>query len=187
MLDKLSLYVEPLESEPAGSLFLLLETPLNPIVERVETLILPVLEDLEMELVDIEYQREGRGWVLRIYLDKEGGITLDDCAVASREISTLLDVEDVVDTAYNLEVSSPGLDRPLKKLEHFERFKGEDAKIKTLVSCDPDNRGHKRKTFSGTLQGVQDGKIVLLQTDKKGGEVFFGLNEIEKANLVFEF
>ena len=160
---------------------------MNPIIERVEVLILPVLEDLELELVDIEYQREGRGWVLRLYLDKEGGITLDDCAVASREISTLLDVEDVVDTAYNLEVSSPGLDRPLKKLEHFARFKGEPAKIKTLASCDPDSRGQNRKTFSGVLQGVRDGKIVLLQSDKKGGEVVFGLHEIDKANLVFEF
>lgn len=160
---------------------------MNPVAERVEEIVLPLLSDLGLELVDIEYQREGRGWVLRLYLDKEGGITLDDCASASREISTLLDVEDVVGTAYNLEVSSPGLDRPLKKLEHFERFRGENAKIKTLVSCDPDNRGHKRKTFNGILRGVQEGRILLEQSDKRGGEVAFDLKDIEKANLVFEF
>lgn len=157
------------------------------VLEKVEQLLLPVVEDLGLELVDIEYQREERGWVLRIYLDKEGGINLDDCAQASREFSTLLDVEDVVDTVYNLEVSSPGLERPLKKLADFERFSGQLAKIKTCRACDPDGRGQNRKVFSGVLQGVRDGQIVLLQTDKKAGEVVFDLKDIDKANLVFEF
>lgn len=157
------------------------------VVEQVEGLVLPIIEDLGLELVDIEYQREGHGWVLRLYLDKEGGITLDDCAEASREISTLLDVEDVIGTAYNLEVSSPGLDRPLKKLTDFERFSGQPAKIRTCLSCDPDGRGQKRRTFNGVLQGVREGRVVLLQTDSKGGEVEFDLAQIEKANLVFEF
>jgi ribosome maturation factor RimP len=146
-----------------------------------------VVEELALELVDIEYQREGQGWVLRIYLDKDGGITLDDCAAASREFSPLLDVEDVVGTAYNLEVSSPGLERPLKKLSDFQRFKGRSAKIKTRLSCDPDQRGHKRKTFAGELLGVEDQKICLLQSDKIGGKVCFALEELDKAHLVFEF
>lgn len=157
------------------------------VVEKVEQFVLPITEDLGLELVDIEYQREDRGWVLRIFLDKEGGITLDNCAEASREISTILDVEDVVDTAFNLEVSSPGLERPLKKLSDFERFCGKPAKIKTSRACDPDGRGQNRKVFSGLLQGVSDGRILLLQTDKKGGEVAFEHKEIDKANLVFEF
>ena len=160
---------------------------MSQIVQQVEDLVLPVVEDLGLELVDIEYQREGRGWVLRIFLDKENGITLDDCAEASREISTLLDVEDVVPHAFNLEVSSPGIERPLKKLADFERFNGKTAKIKTNLSCDPDGRGQNRKTFVGTLQGVREGKVVLLQTDKRGGEALFALGDIEKANLVFEF
>ncbi len=155
--------------------------------ERVEQLVLPIVDDLGLELVDIEYQREGQGWVLRIFLDKEGGITLNNCAEASREFSAILDVEDVVDTAYNLEVSSPGLERPLKKLADFERFAGKSAKIKTRISCDPDNRGHKRKTFTGELRGVNAGRIVLLQDDKKGGEVTFDLKDIDKANLAFDF
>ncbi len=156
-------------------------------MQKVEELLLPIIEELNLELVDIEYQREERGWVLRIYLDKDGGINLDDCAQASREFSTLLDVEDVIATVYNLEVSSPGLERPLKKLADFERFSGEPVKIKTCRSCDPDGRGQNRKIFAGVLQGVQDGRIMLLQSDKKGGEVDFDLKDIEKANLVFEF
>lgn len=160
---------------------------MNPVVGQIEQLVLPIIEDLNLELVDIEYQREDRGWVLRIYLDKVGGINLDACAEASREISTLLDVEDIVGTAFNLEVSSPGLERPLKKLADFERFSAKIAKIKTCHSCDPDGRGLKRKTFIGVLQGVRDEQIVLLQTDKRGGEVTFDLNDIDKANLVFEF
>lgn len=157
------------------------------LLERIEELILPILEDLGLELVDMEYQRENQGWVLRFFLDKEGGINLDECAGASREIAALLDVEDLVDTAYQLEVSSPGLDRPLKKLADFQRFSGSKAKIKTTLSCDPDERGHKRKTFVGELQGVEMEKILLLQTDKKGGQVAFTLDQIEKANLEIEF
>ena len=157
------------------------------LLEQIEEIILPILDDLELELVDMEYQREDQGWVLRFYLDKEGGINLDECATASREIATLLDVEDLVDTAYRLEVSSPGIERPLKKMTDFQRFAGQKAKIKTALSCDPDDRGHKRKTFVGELQGVADGNILLLQTDKKGGQVAFTLAEIEKANLEFEF
>ncbi len=157
------------------------------VVEQVEQLVLPVVADLGLELVDIEYQREAHGWVLRLYLDKDGGITLDDCAEASREISTLLDVEDIVDSVYTLEVSSPGIERPLKKLADFERFSGKQATIRSLRSCDPDGRGQNRKTFTGVLQGVRDGRIVLLQTDKIGGEVVFDLKEIAKANLVIEF
>ena len=160
---------------------------MNPVVAKIEKLLLPVVEDLNLELVDIEYQREDRGWVLRIYLDKDGGINLDDCAGASREFSTLLDVENIVDTIYTLEVSSPGLERPLKKITDFERFTGQPAKIKSCRVCDPDGRGQNRKVFSGILQGVRDGQVVLLQTDKKGGEVVFDLKEIDCANLVFEF
>lgn len=160
---------------------------MSQLLEQIEELTLPILEDLGAELVDLEYQRESHGWVLRFFLDKEGGINLDECAEASREIAALLDVEDIIDTAYQLEVSSPGLDRPLKKLTDFQRFAGQKAKIKTIVSCDPDERGHRRKTFVGELQGVEDEKILLLQTDKKGGQVAFNLDQIEKANLEFEF
>lgn len=187
MLNTISFSVEPLKVSPAARFFCYQEFVMAQLLEQIEELAQPILEDLGLELVDLEYQRESHGWVLRFYLDKEGGINLDECADASREIATLLDVEDLIDTAYQLEVSSPGLDRPLKKLRDFSRFAGKKAKIKTLQSCDPDDRGHRRKTFVGELQGVDGESILLMQTDKKGGQVAFRLEQIEKANLEFEF
>lgn len=157
------------------------------VLERVRTLVEPMLATLGFELVELEYKREGRGWTLRFFLDKEGGITLDDCADASREIGMLLEVEDVVPTAYDLEVSSPGIDRPLKKAADFERFKGSLVKIKTYERLDPDQRGHLRKTFVGTLLGLEEGRVRIEQNDKKGGVVAFTLEEIALAQLEFEF
>ena len=156
------------------------------LLEKIEELVQPILDDLKCELVDIEYQREQRGWVLRFFLDKEGGINLDDCAEASREISSLLDVEETIGTAYNLEVSSPGIERPLKKLTDFERFSGELAKIKTLDAIDPDETGRKRKTFVGNLAGI-DGENILIILKKETVAVSIALPQVEKANLQFEF
>lgn len=157
------------------------------IVERVEELIQPILDDLGLELVDLVYQRETRGWVLRFFLDKEGGITLDNCAEASREFSAILDVEDVVDSAYSLEVSSPGLDRPLKKPNDFVRFSGQQVKLKTVVSIDPDERGRKRKIFIGTLDGLDDDKVLITLKEKNAVQVAIPLDQIDKANLEYEF
>lgn len=156
------------------------------LIDKIEELVQPILDDLKCELVDIEYQREQRGWVLRFFLDKDGGINLDDCAEASREISSLLDVEDIIGTAYNLEVSSPGIERPLKKIADFERFSGKLAKIKTIDSIDPDNSGRKRKTFVGTLAGV-DGQKILILLKKDAAAIPIAVQQIEKANLKFEF
>jgi len=156
------------------------------LTEKIEELVLPILEDLGCELVDIEYQREDRGWVLRFLLDKDGGINLDDCATASREISSLLDVENVISTAYNLEVSSPGVERPLKKALDFERFAGQLAKIKTIDAIDPGATGKSKKTFVGTLSGL-DGDDVLLQLEKSTAVVRIALEQIDKANLKFAF
>lgn len=157
------------------------------LIEQIEALAQPILDDLALELVDLEYQREGHGWVLRFYLDKEGGITLDDCAAASREISAILDVEDIIETAYNLEVSSPGIERPLKKIGDFERFSGQLAKIKTLSAIDPDGRGRRRKTFVGTLDGVDDNQVLLTLKEKNAVQIKIGFDQIDSANLEFEF
>lgn len=158
------------------------------VTEQVEALVEPLLEDLGFELVDLEYMRETRGWVLRFYLDKEGGINLDDCASASREISTLLDVEDLIPTAFNLEVSSPGLERPLKKLVDFERFSGQLVKIKTWQGIDPDESGKKRKAFTARLLGVDGNDIVIKEEERKNAtEMKIALDQISKANLHFEF
>lgn len=157
------------------------------ITDKIEQLTQPVLDDLGFELVDLEYQREQRGWILRFFLDKEGGITLDDCALASREISTLLDVEDIIKTAYNLEVSSPGLERPLKRLKDFERFVGQPIKLKTHTLIDPDEAGKPRKTFTGTLLGVDKNDILLKTESKPSVDIRIAYDLIEKANLKFEF
>jgi len=156
-------------------------------LEKIERIVLPILADLGMELVELEYQREGREWVVRIFLDKVGGVNLDDCASVSREVGTVLEVEDVVPEGYRLEVSSPGLDRPLKKAADYQRFIGELAKIKTFEKMDPDGRGQERKTFVGRLLGFEGGRVRILQLDKKGGEVSFDIEEIAKANLEPEF
>jgi ribosome maturation factor RimP len=157
------------------------------IIDKVTNLIAPALKSRELELVDIEYKREGRGNVLRIFIDKEGGVTLDDCTDLSREVDVLLEVEDLIPSAYCLEVSSPGLDRPLKKSSDYVRFAGRLAKIKTRDKLDPDGRGYERKTFVGKLLGLEGSSILLEQTDKKGGTIALPLDEIDKANLEIEF
>ena len=156
------------------------------LINQIEKLIQPILEDLNCELVDLEYQQEQRGWILRVFLDKAGGINLDDCAAASREISSLLDVENIMTTAYNLEVSSPGIERPLKKIGDFERFVGQLVKIKTLDAIDPDGSGKNKKTFVGTLSAVE-GDDVLVKLKKDANPICIAFDQIDKANLKFEF
>jgi ribosome maturation factor RimP len=157
------------------------------ILDKIQRLIDPILRDLDMELVDIEFKRGGKGWILRIFIDKEGGVTLDDCADVSREVGSVLDVEDVIDASYQLEVSSPGIERPLKKLQDYERFAGQMVKVKTFEKLDPDNRGQERKTFVGKLLGLDAGRVKILQMDKKGGVVELSLDQIAKANLKYDF
>jgi ribosome maturation factor RimP len=140
-----------------------------------------------MELVDLEFKREGHSWFLRLFIDKPGGVTLDDCAEVSREISALLEVEDPIEAPYRLEVSSPGIDRPLKKPADFDRFAGQLVKIKTRKLLDPDVRGHQRKTFVGELCGLDGTLVRLRQTDRRGGEISIPLAEIDRANLEPKF
>lgn len=159
----------------------------RPLVDELVDLVEPIVEDYGYELVDLEFKQEGPEWFLRIFIDKEGGVGLDDCVTVSREVGAILEVEDLIDRAYRLEVSSPGMDRPLKRPEDFERFSGERVKVKTLDLIDPDNRGHSRKTFTGILLGLHEGRIRIRQTDRKGGEVEIALTEIGAANLDPEF
>jgi len=156
-------------------------------LETIRGLVSPILQAMSFELVELEYKPEGRNWVVRLFIDKPGGITLDDCVDVSREVGALLEVEDVIESSYRLEVSSPGLDRPLKKAQDYERFCGERVKIKTHEKLDPDNRGYERKTFVGKLLGHEDGRVRILQVDKKGGEITLSLEDIANANLEPEF
>src|SRR5210317_49722 len=138
---------------------------------QIEILVLPILDDLGYELVDLQLQQDGKQLALRIFVDKPAGITLDDCVEVSREVSAILEVEDPIRSAYRLEVSSPGLDRPLKKAADFERFVGKKARLKSKNLIDPDQRGTTRKTFVGTLLGFEDDNVRLELTDKQGGVI----------------
>ena len=133
---------------------------------------------LGYELVGIEYHPQGRRALLRVYIDVPAGVTVDDCERASRQISGALDVDDPIRGQYVLEVSSPGMDRPLFTPEHFRRFSG--SRIRLRVS--PPLEG--RRNFTGVLQGLRDDRVVVVQED---GEVAIPLHHIEQARLVPEF
>jgi ribosome maturation factor RimP len=148
------------------------------IVEQVLELMEPILEDSGFELVDVEYLMEHGRWVLRLYIDTEAGVTLDECARVSREMGDLMDVHDVIPHRYVLEVSSPGLNRPLRKQRDFARVVGKRIKVRTTAPIEG------RRNFKGTLTGLQEAHLVM-ETD--GQDVILPLSEVEKANLVYEF
>lgn len=157
------------------------------ITDQVAEIAEPILVSLGLELVDIEYRREGQGWVLRLFIDREGGVTLDDLVEVSRELGAVLEVEDTVKTAYNLEVSSPGINRPLKKEADFVRFAGSRVKIRTHELLDPDGSGELRKTFVGELLGFEQGRVLLRLESKAATEVALDPDGIDKANVEFKF
>lgn len=144
---------------------------------NVQALIEPAVETLGYELVGLEFLSQGKHSLLRIYIDSEDGITLDDCERVSHQVSGLLDVEDVMHGHYNLEVSSPGLDRPLFTIDHFQRFKGQQVKVKLSVPIEG------QKKFKGTICSISDNNVVL-EVDAQ--EIELPFSAIEKANLVPE-
>ncbi|MDO9309686.1 MAG: ribosome maturation factor RimP [Deltaproteobacteria bacterium] len=158
-------------------------TPKEDTCTYVKGIALPILESLGIELVDIEFGKIGRDAVLRLFIDKESGIMLDDCANVSRELSMILDVEDVIPCNYTLEVSSPGLDRPLKKPSDYERFSGRLIRVRTYEPLQ-DDKGNKRKTFLGKLDGLFDGVIRMTLTEGQSASI--PLERVAKANLEFE-
>ncbi len=144
-------------------------------MKKAEDVFLPLLKSEGISLVHIEYKLERGGWILRVYIDKEGGVTVEDCAHMSRELGQLLDVEDIIPTSYSLEVSSPGLDRPLKKEEDFIKYSGRRVRIKASDYVSG------RRNFKGELLGLTDGEVMV---KVEGGGVFaIPLSSILKANL----
>lgn len=136
----------------------------------------PVVESMGYELVGVEFSGGASHGTLRVYIDREDGVNIDDCASISHQISAILDVEEPIQQAYDLEVSSPGLDRPLFKLADFERFSGQQVKIKMSAGLDG------RRNFKGVLQGVIDSRLVEVEVD---GEIYqLPLTDIGKANLI---
>ena len=150
----------------------------SPVIKEVTALIEPILDEMEIELVDIEFLSEQSRWILRIYVDESGGITLDACARVSREIGDLIEVKDIFDQGYVLEVSSPGLNRRLKKEKDFERAVGKNIKIRMATPLEG------QQNFRGSLQSFQDGILCLSVKDDL---ILLPYGDVEKANLVYDF
>lgn len=148
---------------------------MNPVAQNVASLIEPVLESLGYELIGVEYGDQGRGLVLKIYIDHPDGIKLEDCTLASRRVSALLDVEDLISGHYDLEMSSPGMDRPLFTEAHFERYVSKRVKIVMAVP----QMGRRR--FTGTLRNISEG-IVEIEVDNEIFDLRFA--QIASARLV---
>ncbi len=130
------------------------------IAEKVTALVGPVLARDGYELVEVEWLRQGGRWTLRLFIDKAGGVQIDDCQAVSRTVEPMLDVEDFIEPAYDLEVSSPGLDRPLRKPQDFDRYAGQRAHLKSFAPVPDTAPGQPpRKHWSGVLRGFRDGAV----------------------------
>lgn len=144
------------------------------VVRRVWAELEPELAGLGFELVEVEFGRHGSSGLLRLFIDRPGGVTLDDCSAASRVASALLDRSDPIETEYLLEVSSPGIDRPLRRVKDFERYTGEAVKVRTSTAIEG------RKKFSGKLTGISDGMIEI----ERDGETYrIHLENVKHAHL----
>lgn len=147
--------------------------------QKAEELILPIVEQHKFELVDVEYVKEAGTWYLRIYIDKEGGITIDDCETVSRAFSDLLDEKDFIEDAYILEVSSPGLGRPLKKEKDFKRSLGKEVEIRTYRPIE------RQKEFCGILSAYDENSVTIELEDH--AEQTFQRADIALIRLAFDF
>ena len=144
------------------------------VTDTVAALALPVVEEAGCSLWDVEYVKEAGTWFLRVYIDKEGGVSIDDCEAVSRPLSDLLDQQDPIEGSYTFEVSSAGADRALKKPEHFEKFQGEEIEVRLYRPREG------RKEFVGVLKSYEDGDVTL---NVNGAETRFTKQEIALVRL----
>ena len=147
--------------------------------ERTEKLLGPILEENHFEQVDEEYVKEGGSWYLRSYIDKPGGITVDDCEIVNRALGDLLDEEDFIEDSYILEISSPGLGRPLKKERDFVRSLGEEVEIRTYRMV------NKQKEFRGILKAYDKDTVTI--EEEEGQDQIFERENIALIRLAFDF
>ena len=148
------------------------------IIYNIKELLEPILSEKNLELFDIEYKGQGQKGILRVFIDKEKGVTIDDCTIISRELGTLLDVHEVIPGSYTLEISSPGLTRALKKPGDYIRFKGKKIKIKTIEDIEDKN------VFLGKLLDFVDDTVSI---EDSGVNYLIPFQNIEKANLELDF
>lgn len=147
--------------------------------QKTEEILLPIVAEYDFELVDVEYVKEGSTWYLRAYIDKPGGITVNDCEMVSRRLSNILDEKDYIEDSYVMEISSPGLGRPLKKEKDFKRSLGREVEIRTYCMID------KSKEFIGILKDYDD-KTVTIEPDD-GTLKTFERGDIALIRLAFDF
>lgn len=147
--------------------------------QKTEELVMPFITENQFELVDVEYVKEAGNWYLRVYIDKEGGITVDDCEIISRALGEKLDEADYIEDSYILEVSSPGLGRPLKKEKDFKRSIGREVEIKLYKSV------NRQKDFEGVLKSYTE-ESVTIEIDEKE-EMTFQRSDIALIRLAFDF
>jgi ribosome maturation factor RimP len=155
------------------------------IAERTRRVLEPVLARDGFELVEVEWLRQGPRWTLRLFVDKAGGVGIEDCQAVSRLVEPILDVEDFIEPAYDLEVSSPGLDRPLRKPTDFDRYAGQRAHVKAYGPVAGTSPGSPaRKNWTGVLVGYRDGAV---EIDVDGVVHRVPHDQIAKANLEYDF
>lgn len=147
--------------------------------QKTEELLTPIVEENGFELVDVEYVKEGGNWYLRAYIDKPGGIAVDDCELVSRAFSDILDEKDYIEDSYIFEVSSPGLGRPLKKEKDFKRSLGEEVEIRTYRAVD------KQKEFVGILTDYDKDTVTIEMEDET--KKTFDRSDIALIRLAFDF
>ena len=147
--------------------------------QKAEAMAQPVIDQFGFELVDVEYVKEAGTWYLRAYIDKPGGITVDDCEVVSRQFSDILDEKDYIEDAYIFEVSSPGLGRPLKKEKDFKRSMGEEVEIRTYRAID------RQKEFTGILKAYDNDTVTIAYEDDT--EQVFNKSDIALIRLALDF
>ena len=148
------------------------------VTDAVAALALPVVESAGGSLWDVEYVKEAGAWYLRVYIDKEGGVSIDDCEAVSRPLSDLLDQADPIEGSYTFEVSSAGADRALKKAEHFARFQGAEVEVKLYRPKEG------RKEYVGLLRDYQDGAVTL---ETAGQKAVFTKQEVALVRLYPRF
>ncbi len=147
--------------------------------QKTEDILNPIVDEYGFELVDVEYVKEGSTWYLRAYIDKPDGISIDDCEAVSRRLSDILDEKDYIDEAYILEVSSPGLGRPLKKEKDYKRSLGKEVEIRTYRMIE------KQKEFTGILKEYDETTVTI---EDDGGNVrTFEKADIALIRLAFDF
>ena len=152
-------------------------TPQQETLDKIGLLVRPIVQESSLELVEVEFRPLGKRWLLRVYIDSEEGVSIADCERVSRELDRVLDVEEVIDHPYTLEVSSPGLTRVLKKREDFERYKGRTCRIITALAIEGSNE------FKGKIVEVAGDDVDVI--DERGGHRI-PLSAIKRANLEFE-